>query len=397
MLTSAHIKNFRSCKDVKLDNLGHMVALVGRNGAGKTTILRALEWVAETALASDTFDLIDEVDLHASTVSFAEIQFEALHHQYRFRFGPDPQGGEHSTDQESLSIRSTSDGTWQDIYVRINESVHVGVDRRPIELNRFTAAMPALSSVLPRSDPLQTHLRAVTDALQRVRYYPGQLVFYPADAIDEEPSGPIAEDVYDRWVAANKFGPRRTSLLLRIIHAHARRPAVFAEIKQLMGPVGLNLLHDIHVVSIGDVEPLKPHSGRPHRYFDVRFAPSESSAELTLQQLSGGTRHALYLLLGLLYDDNSTMLIEQPEDGIHPGLLTKLIDLLRVNADPAQIILTSHSPVVLSSLQASDIRLVDIHDDSTTVRALSPAEIQRAQEYMQRDGTLAEFLELIQE
>ena len=136
---------------------------------------------------------------------------------------------------------------------------------------------------------------------------------------------------------------------------------------------------------------------RQPEYYDVRFSPSRISSEVSLEQLSGGTRHALYLLLGLLYDANSTMLIEQPEDGIHPGLLAKLIDVLRVNADPAQIILASHSPVVLSNLAPADIRLVDIQDGATSVRALSLPEIERAKEYMQRDGTLAEFLELIQD
>ena len=41
MLTSVHIKNFRSCKDVTVEGLEHVAGLVGRNGAGKTTILRA--------------------------------------------------------------------------------------------------------------------------------------------------------------------------------------------------------------------------------------------------------------------------------------------------------------------------------------------------------------------
>ena len=105
----------------------------------------------------------------------------------------------------------------------------------------------------------------------------------------------------------------------------------------------------------------------------------------------------LYLLVALLFDRSSVMLVEQPEDGIHPGLLAKLIGLLRVNADPTQIVLTSHSPTVLSSLRPEDVRLVEMRDGSTQVRALTENEVQRAQEYMQREGSLAEFLELIQE
>ncbi len=401
MLTSAHIKHFRSCKDVKLDNLGHMVALVGRNGAGKTTILRALEWVAETALSNNASDRLDTAD-HLNVM--AELQAELVLHigDRSYRYKIDRVNGEDSPvgrplraiDTESLSILQAGDNVWTSLFERTES--RVVVDNIELKIGPSTAAIPALSALLATGSALRPHLHAIADAFQRIHYYPGHFVSSQTTGNDPEPIGPIAEDVYERWVSAHSQRPKHAPLLFRLIHAHEERRAVFSEIKQLMGSVGLDLLRDIRVVKLGDFES-EPSRYPRYRYFDVRFSPTHSTVELSLDELSGGTRHALYILIGLLYDDNSTLLIEQPEDGIHPGLLTKLIDLLRVNADPAQIILTSHSPVVLSSLQASDIRLVDIQDDSTTVRALSPAEIQRAQEYMQRDGTLAEFLELIQE
>ncbi len=43
-LTHIHIRNFRACKDVSL-KLGSMHALVGSNNAGKSTVLRALEFL----------------------------------------------------------------------------------------------------------------------------------------------------------------------------------------------------------------------------------------------------------------------------------------------------------------------------------------------------------------
>ncbi|MBK7825621.1 ATP-binding protein [Nannocystis sp.] len=404
MLTSAHIKNFRSCKDVKLDNLGHMVALVGRNGAGKTTILKALEWVATTALASDAFDRLPEIDPgEALAEPSVDIEIHAGDHAYRYcvarTFWEEATQGRppRVRDQESLSLRSSGDNTWQRLFDRTDDRVTFG-DRRPtVELNPSTAAIPALSSLLANSDPLQPHIVAVTEVLQRVRYYPGQLIFHPFDPVDKEPSGPISEIMYDHWAAAHASGQPSTSVLFRVIYAHTNRPSIFAELKQLMGPGGLDLLRDIRVVTIGDVEEARPQPGRRRRYYDVTFSPTRSGAELSLDQLSGGTRHALYLLLGLLYDESSTMLIEQPEDGIHPGLLAKLIDILRVNTDPTQIMLASHSPVVLSSVQPRDLILVDICEGSTAVRTLTASEIQRAEDYMQRDGSLAEYLELLQE
>jgi predicted ATPase len=78
-------------------------------------------------------------------------------------------------------------------------------------------------------------------------------------------------------------------------------------------------------------------------------------------------------------------------------LLYKLIHLLRVNADPTQIFFSSHSPTVLSNLKPQDVRLVVMKDGVTQVRALTEAEVDRAEEYLRREGSLAEYLELIQE
>ncbi len=53
MLKRVHIEGFRSCQDVLIDNIGTMTALIGRNGSGKTNILRAIEGIARMATATD--------------------------------------------------------------------------------------------------------------------------------------------------------------------------------------------------------------------------------------------------------------------------------------------------------------------------------------------------------
>jgi len=49
MIVQIHIRNFKSCKNVALSDLGQIVALIGRNGAGKTNVLRSFYWMARTA------------------------------------------------------------------------------------------------------------------------------------------------------------------------------------------------------------------------------------------------------------------------------------------------------------------------------------------------------------
>src|SRR5947209_8138786 len=52
MLRRVQINHYRSCKDVVIDGLSYVTALVGRNGSGKTNILRAIQRSAHTASLS---------------------------------------------------------------------------------------------------------------------------------------------------------------------------------------------------------------------------------------------------------------------------------------------------------------------------------------------------------
>ncbi|WP_054690189.1 ATP-dependent nuclease, partial [Desulfosarcina cetonica] len=52
-----HIKNYRSCKDVRID-IGPIQALVGANNAGKSSIIRALDFLfnpSTTKVDEETF------------------------------------------------------------------------------------------------------------------------------------------------------------------------------------------------------------------------------------------------------------------------------------------------------------------------------------------------------
>jgi predicted ATPase len=92
------------------------------------------------------------------------------------------------------------------------------------------------------------------------------------------------------------------------------------------------------------------------------------------------------------------MLLEHPEEGIHRGLLRKLVDLLRDYSDQTQLIVTSHSPVVFNTLDPESVRLVTMENEGLTkVRALSPDELGVADRYLEEEGSLSDFLETVED
>ncbi len=109
---------------------------------------------------------------------------------------------------------------------------------------------------------------------------------------------------------------------------------------------------------------------------------------------SDGTLRMLALLTAVLgnFSWNSVICIEEPENGIYPGRLRRLIDLLREATDserwrsggaerpPPQVIVTTHSPVFLSALQEHRhlLRYIDVvrkdRHRVTRARPLATAE-----------------------
>jgi predicted ATPase len=87
--------------------------------------------------------------------------------------------------------------------------------------------------------------------------------------------------------------------------------------------------------------------------------------------------------------------LEQPEDGVHSGLLNKLVPLLQSYVDPSQFIVTSHASGIIDKLSAKDIRLVAMKDAKTIARALNKKELDAIESFICEEGSLSEFLESI--
>ena len=60
MLTDIEIKNFRGFRSLKMNNLGRITLVGGRNGVGKTALLEAL-WMLSAPDLPDLSDRINEM------------------------------------------------------------------------------------------------------------------------------------------------------------------------------------------------------------------------------------------------------------------------------------------------------------------------------------------------
>lgn len=71
------------------------------------------------------------------------------------------------------------------------------------------------------------------------------------------------------------------------------------------------------------------------------------------------------------------LLLEEPETGIHPGLLQRVLAELEAYSTERQIIVSTHSLALVDWARPDDIRLVERTDGTTSVRGLSDDERAR--------------------
>jgi len=87
-----------------------------------------------------------------------------------------------------------------------------------------------------------------------------------------------------------------------------------------------------------------------------------------------------------------TLLLEEPETGIHPGLLAKLLATIESYTIDHQVVVSTHSIQVVNWARPEEIRLVERAGSSSTARQLTVEQVTRVSRYLADEGTLGDFV-----
>ncbi len=385
MLKRVEIKNFRSCHDVVLDDLGPMIALVGRNAVGKTNILQAIQWAAQAATAGNiTYDQFDKPSVALT------IALNGATYRYQLSARLSHLDAKIAVIEESLE-QCEGDGQSRKIFDRDGENIVLFTPTpTPITVGPLVSCISAIDSLFPASSPIATAVKPFRDAIELIRYYPLEIT---AEHASGDNHGLIHQSEYDSWLnnyrGTGKPGP---SAQLRLLHLVLTNDSRFQEICELLGPDGLGVVLSI-TKSDYSSRALKDES----MFYGFGYQTSPGHSRFYFPALSAGTQRTICLIVSLIFDQSSVMLIEHPEDSIHRGLLRKVISILRTYSDQSQVILSSHSSVVFNTLDPTAIRLVTMEDGATKVRPLTSNELSAAGKFMEEEGTLSEFIETVEE
>jgi hypothetical protein len=264
---------------------------------------------------------------------------------------------------------------------------------RTLDIGATAPAMVAVRSLLAEGDQHRVICEQAAKFLSAVRYYP--LHNYDTTVATSFVTTKAYKKAlltgFDNEVPA-------LSVLLKIIHMSLTQPAKFSELSALLGANGLGLIDDIRVQPYPPV-PAEIEQSDDERFYLIRFSPSAhtSGNAFSFSDLSFGTKRIIALMVAIVYDSSAVCLVEQPEDGVHPGLLNKLTPLIKTYSEFAQFVIASHSPAVLDRVLPKEVLMVSMTEGFTQARTLNADEGEAAAYYLKEDGPLSEFLRSIEE
>ena len=89
---------------------------------------------------------------------------------------------------------------------------------------------------------------------------------------------------------------------------------------------------------------------------------------LYASELSDGTLRTLGLFVPLIDPRYELVVIEEPENSVHPWVTRQFVAACRERADDKQIILTTHSPVLVSQLEPEELYVVERTEGETQIQ-----------------------------
>ena len=114
------------------------------------------------------------------------------------------------------------------------------------------------------------------------------------------------------------------------------------------------------------------------QYGTVQTFLREGKTLVPATRLSDGTIRYLCLLTILCHPNPPPLIcLEEPELGLHPDILPDLVELMRKASERCQLIVTTHSDVIVDALTDTPDSVVvcEKHDGSTTLKRLDAGEL----------------------
>lgn len=113
----------------------------------------------------------------------------------------------------------------------------------------------------------------------------------------------------------------------------------------------------------------------------------------TADEVSDGTMQALALLTAAADPRTSLLLIEEPENSVHPWILRVIMERLREVSKRKNVIVTSHSPVLINLMKPEEVWVVFRKDGESHLQRLLDFDSSLEESWERGGFQLSDFLD----
>jgi predicted ATPase len=133
--------------------------------------------------------------------------------------------------------------------------------------------------------------------------------------------------------------------------------------------------------------------------FLLELIDKYSEHHIPASDISDGTLRILAFLTALYQEDTPSIIcFEEIENGVHPWLLHRMMEVLKIlstegiTGKPVQVLITTHSPVLLNYVEPHQVRAVELDKEGKTQVHTLPTDSVRFQKALEAyDGALGEL------
>ncbi|SFP72781.1 AAA family ATPase [Sphingomonas rubra] len=356
------IDGYKALDDLSFDMPYNLLFLIGTNGAGKSSVLQALSFVRAFASGNvDQFisdrqwkwsDVRPRKNLRPVGKSGRVRVLPTKNLQFRLLLEPE-------TGHSIVWEFSWSYVAQQTMSEQIWDVAPDAAPRRIFSYARSTRVSPESSSDSIKVDDLR---------------FPGSaMALLPVGAISEGRADAAILNAIRNWArgitSLELLSPvamrRNTRGQPRDIGPRGERLAGFLA---ALGPAGRARLVDrlSTFYPLSGLDATRKTAG----WIDVRIQePFTNIARFTPTHMSDGFLRILALCaIPDFAEDVSMVLLDEVEDGIEPHILPDLIRSI-AGQSQAQLLMTSHSPLLVNFFDADEIRFLTRDDDGSTIIA----------------------------
>jgi predicted ATPase len=354
MLTRVEIKGYKSLKDIELD-MKELTVLIGPNGSGKSNFLDVFALMSQAAVGAFSEGIIQRGGME--NVLFKQAQ-------------------------KQIVIGFFQDATTYHIDIVANEAL----PRISAERMMFLKSNSSDSLLVHRLEQNVNFYRSRNAEAKKLESETELSIFQVRDqAVYPEPYNllrqmqnwinytPIEVDARSPmrlpqvWRPGMRLLPDGSNLFSVLKTIQDESPTNWTEINQILKIIYEDFRYMTFPSEGGDGKILL-------RWWEHPFV--ERNYSFSADLLSDGTLRLLSLLAILKSPEPPSLIcIEEPELGLHPDWIKLVGELLESAATRTQIIVATHSPILVSYVQPQHVVVVEKEDGMTYMERLTEEEM----------------------